>query len=77
MEGLYPHCAGLDVHKETVAGSRRIHLPERVAQEVELSSGTLQMRVFSSLTVSFSFPMISHSRCEASSVLPFRHRITR
>src|SRR4051794_27032743 len=40
-------------------------------------SGTLQIRVFSSLTVSFSFPMISRSRCKASSALPFRHRITR
>src|SRR6202030_1098409 len=40
-------------------------------------SGTLQVRVFSSLTVSFSLPMISRSRCKASSALPFRHRITR
>src|SRR5262249_45715776 len=40
-------------------------------------SGTLQIRVFSSLTVSFSFPMSSRSRCKASSALPFRHRITR
>src|ERR1700719_2840156 len=40
-------------------------------------SGTLQMRVFSSLTVSFSLPMISRNRCKASSALPFRHRITR
>jgi hypothetical protein len=29
------------------------------------------------LTVSCSFPMISRSRCNASSALPFRHRITR
>src|SRR5215475_579491 len=34
------------------------------------------MRVFSWLTVSFSFPMISRRRCKASSALPFRHRIT-
>src|SRR5258708_3043606 len=40
-------------------------------------SGTLQIRVFSSLTVSFSLPMISRSRCRASSALPFLHRITR
>jgi hypothetical protein len=40
-------------------------------------SGTLQIRVFSSLTVSFSLPMISCSRRTASSALPFRHRITR
>src|ERR1700704_417460 len=40
-------------------------------------SGTLQIRVFSSLTVSFSLPMISRSRCKASSALPFLHRITR
>src|SRR5271163_1955538 len=40
-------------------------------------SGTLQMRVFSSFTVSFSFPMISRSRCRAASALPLLHRITR
>src|SRR6516162_2271390 len=39
-------------------------------------SGTLQMRVFSSFTVSFSLPMISRSRCKASSALPLRHKIT-
>src|SRR6266478_2214362 len=40
-------------------------------------SGTLQIRVFSSFTVSFSLPMISRSRCNASSAVLFRHRITR
>src|SRR5712664_1134188 len=40
-------------------------------------SGTLQIRVFSSFTASFSLPMISRSRCNASSALPFLHRITR
>src|SRR5207247_7194832 len=30
-------------------------------------SGTLQIRVFSSFTVSFNLPMISRSRCNASS----------
>src|SRR5450755_77320 len=40
-------------------------------------SGTLQIRVFSSFTVSFNLPMISRSRCNASSAVLFRHRITR
>ena len=40
-------------------------------------SGTVQIRVFSSLTVSFSLPMSSRIRCRASSALPFLHRITR
>jgi len=40
-------------------------------------SGTLQIRVFSSFTVSLSLPMISRSRCNALSALPFWHRITR
>ena len=40
-------------------------------------SGTLQIRVFSSFTVSFNLPMISRSRCSASSAVLFRHRITR
>src|SRR5437870_11889685 len=40
-------------------------------------SGTLQIRVFSSLTVSFSFPMIPRNRCKASAALPLRHKITR
>ncbi len=40
-------------------------------------SGTMQMRVFSSFTVGFSLPMISRSRCKASSALPLLHRITR
>jgi hypothetical protein len=39
------------------SGSRRIHPRERVAQEVELAPGTLQIRVLSSLTVSFRLPM--------------------
>ena len=47
-----------------LAGRLRIHPPERVPQEVELPSGTLQIRVFSSLTVSFSLPMISRSRAQ-------------
>src|SRR6476646_4030323 len=33
-------------------------------------SGTLQMRVLSSFTVSFSLPMISRRRCSAASALP-------
>src|ERR1700680_4838626 len=37
-------------------------------------SGTLQIRVFSSLTVSFSLPMISRSRCKASQA---RYRVVR
>jgi hypothetical protein len=40
-------------------------------------SGTLQMRVLSSFTVSFSLPMISRRRCSAASALPLRHKITR
>jgi hypothetical protein len=40
-------------------------------------SGTPQIRVFSSFTVSFSLTMISRSRCNASSALSFLHRITR
>src|SRR5206468_9139406 len=40
-------------------------------------SGTLQIRVLPSFTVSFNLPMISRSRCNASSAVLFRHRITR
>src|SRR5467141_2919680 len=40
-------------------------------------SGTLQIRVFSSFTASFSLPMISRRWCRAVSALPLRHRITR
>src|SRR6516225_1670977 len=40
-------------------------------------SGTLQMRVFSSFTISFSLPMSSRIQCNASSALPRLHRITR
>src|SRR5260221_9240661 len=39
--------------------------------------GTLQIRVFSSFTVSFSLPMISRSRCSASSAVLFPHRVQR
>ena len=38
---------------------------------------TRQIRVFVSLTVSFSESMSSRIRCKASSALPRRHRITR
>jgi transposase len=34
METLYPHCAGLDVHKKTVVACRRIVLKGRVHEEV-------------------------------------------
>jgi hypothetical protein len=34
----------------------------------------LQIRVFSSLTVSFSLPMISRIRDRASAAMPFLHR---
>src|SRR5271169_3505709 len=40
-------------------------------------SGTLQIRVLSSFTVSFSLPMISRRWYSAASALPRRHRITR
>src|SRR3981189_2756370 len=40
-------------------------------------SGTLQIRVFSSFTASFSLPMIWRRWCRAISALPLRHRITR
>src|SRR4029077_15045810 len=36
-------------------------------------SGILQIRVFSSFTVSFSLPMISRRWCRAFSALPLRH----
>src|SRR5882672_9050151 len=49
--------------------------PNEYPRKSNSPSGTLQIRVFSSLTVSFSLPMISRSRCKASSALPFRHRI--
>src|SRR6266849_456561 len=39
-------------------------------------SGTLQIRVFSSFTVSFSLPMISRRWCSAASALPLRNRFT-
>ncbi len=40
-------------------------------------SGTRQIRVLSSFTVSFSLPMISRRWRTAASALPLRHRITR
>src|SRR6201988_1330668 len=40
-------------------------------------SGTVQIRVLSSFTFSFSLLMISRRRCSAASALPLRHRITR
>src|SRR5262249_5244261 len=40
-------------------------------------SGTLQIRVFSSFTVSFSLLIILRKQCSAASALPLRHRITR
>src|SRR5712671_6046033 len=51
--------------------------PNEYPRKSNSPSGTLQIRVFSSLTVSFSFPMISRSRDKASTALPFRHKITR
>src|SRR5580658_416441 len=41
--------------------------PNVYPRKSNFPSGTLQMRVFSSFTVSFSFPMISRSRCRAAS----------
>jgi DNA topoisomerase III len=49
------------------SGLCRIHPPERVSQELNSPSGTLQIRVFSSLTVSFSLLMILRNCCSASS----------
>src|SRR5712672_59487 len=40
-------------------------------------SGTVQIRVLSSFTVSFSLPMIARRWCSAASALPLRHKITR
>src|SRR5215471_4552519 len=40
-------------------------------------SGTLQIRVFSSFTVSFSLLVILRRWCSAASALSLRHRITR
>src|SRR6476620_7481353 len=52
-------------------------LPNVYPRKSNSPSGTLQIRVFSSLTVSLSLPMISRSRDSASSALPFLHKITR
>src|SRR5229473_7345716 len=52
------------VSQVRLAGPRRIHPSERVSQKVELPFR--DPRVFSSFTVSFSLPMISRSRCNAS-----------
>ena len=46
--------------------------PNEYPRKSNSPSGTLQICVFSSLTVSFSFLMISRSRCKASSALTSR-----
>src|SRR5580692_3290331 len=51
--------------------------PNVYPRKSNFPSGTLQIRVFSSLTVSLSLPMIWRSCCNASSALPLLHRITR
>src|SRR5262249_31173705 len=65
------------VSQACLAGSRWYIRPNEYPRKSNSPDGTVQIRVFSSFTVSFSFPMISCSRCKASSALPFRHRITR
>jgi transposase len=42
MEVLYPHCAGLDVHQQTVVACARIATEEGVAQQVETFETTTQ-----------------------------------
>lgn len=42
MEVLYPHCAGLDVHQQTVVACARIATEEGVAQPVETFETTTQ-----------------------------------
>src|SRR5580692_11114872 len=51
--------------------------PNVYPRKSNFPSGTLQIRVFSSLTVSLSLPMMWRSCCNASSALPLLHRITR
>jgi len=42
MEVLYPHCAGLDVHQQTLVACARIVSEEGVAQHVETFETTPQ-----------------------------------
>ena len=40
MEVLYTHCAGLDVHKDTVVACARCHIDGQVEREVRTFSTT-------------------------------------
>ena len=48
--------------------------PNEYPRNSNSPSGTLQIRVFSSLTVSFGLPMISRSRCSATAASPIDGR---
>ena len=60
-----------------LAGSRQYIRPNVCPRKLNAPSGTLQIRVFSSSTVSLSLPMSLRSLCKASPALPLLHRITR
>jgi multiple sugar transport system permease protein len=68
---------GRDLAVATLAVLAENIRPNVYPRKSNSPSGTLQMRVFSSLTVSFSLPMISRRLCRAASALPLLHRITR